>query len=160
MVFPCTQNEMFFPRGSLILSVYDTSFMTYLLLESVKQIVTLEMQVNQISSLSFTGALESPELPELSAPGFQIKKAKCSRDPPAQINGTPDSATLHGEPATTPEIPALKTPYLKHLVSAKKVRGMSHCPIWNVLCITHGHIGLNMLPCTRILKAGAHQRTS
>lgn len=103
--------------------------MTRLLLENVKQIVTLEVQVNQISSLSFTDDLESPELPELSAAGFQIKKAKCSRDPPTQINGTPVSATLRGENATTPEIPALKTPYLKHLVSAKKVRGISHCPI-------------------------------
>lgn len=103
--------------------------MTCLLLENLKQLVTLEMQVNQISSLSFADDLDSPELPELSAPGFKIKKAKCSRDPPAQINRTPDSATLHGETPTTPEIPALKTPYLKHLVSAKKVRGISHCHI-------------------------------
>lgn len=87
--------------------------------------VTLEMHVNQISSLSGTDDLESPELPELSAPGFKIKKAKSSRDPPAQMNGTPDSATLRGEAATTPEIPALKTPYLKHLVSTKKVRKFS-----------------------------------
>uniref|UniRef100_A0A674NK64 Spindle and kinetochore associated complex subunit 3 n=1 Tax=Takifugu rubripes TaxID=31033 RepID=A0A674NK64_TAKRU len=81
---------------------------------------TMDLFKKNISSLSFTDDLESPELPELSAPGFQIKKAKCSRDPPTQINGTPVSATLRGETATTPEIPALKTPYLKHLVSAKK----------------------------------------
>lgn len=87
------------------------------------------MQVSHMYSLSFKDDLESPELPELSVSGFKIKKVKCSRDPPAQINGTPDSATLRGEMATTPEIPALKTPYLKHLVSAKKVRGISHCHI-------------------------------
>ncbi|XP_056910835.1 spindle and kinetochore-associated protein 3 isoform X2 [Takifugu flavidus] len=87
-----------------------------------RPIEDISVPVNlKLETLQVKDDLESPELPELSAPGFQIKKAKCSRDPPTQINGTPVSATLRGETATTPEIPALKTPYLKHLVSAKKL---------------------------------------
>lgn len=65
--------------------------------------------------------LESPEPPVFCTPGFKIKKAKSQCSPPAQSSGDPESPGQPRDVPTTPEMPAFQTPYLKHLVSTKKV---------------------------------------
>lgn len=65
--------------------------------------------------------LQSPEPPVLCNPGFKIKKTKSHCSPPAQSKGDPEPHSPPAKPPATPEIPAFQTPYLKQLVSTKKV---------------------------------------
>ncbi|XP_061580394.1 spindle and kinetochore-associated protein 3 [Cololabis saira] len=63
--------------------------------------------------------LESPERPVFHTPGFNIKKSNGHCSVPVQ-NGNPESPCHADDLPTTPEAPALQTPYLNRLVSNKK----------------------------------------
>lgn len=103
------------------------------------------------SSLSPPDDLECPVLPAFCDLSFNIKKAKFSGDPAAQINGKPEFSNPRGEIATT-KFPERKFQNLNQLVNGKKVRGVLFNIISEISALQNGlHLSQHVI-------GGAHRQ--
>lgn len=65
--------------------------------------------------------MDTPETPEIRTPGFRIVKKALPHTPVQSCHDKQDSPSSQSSDLVSPELPTFETPYVRKLLSVKKV---------------------------------------